>query len=101
MTQITTAMVRAARALLNWTQDDLAKAAEVSLPTVKRIEKYPGPIGGRADTARAIEQALLDAGIEFTFDRGEGVTRLAEGIRKSPPKSGPKNARKSVRTSGC
>ena len=76
---LTSEMVRAARALLRWDQSDLAKHAAISLPTVKRIEKEPGPISGRIETARAIESAFARAGIEFDRRRGEGVLRLARG----------------------
>jgi DNA-binding XRE family transcriptional regulator len=30
--------IKAARALLSWSQGDLAEAADVSIPTVKRLE---------------------------------------------------------------
>ena len=73
---LTSDMIRAARALLRWGQEDLAKKAKVSLPTIKRIEKDPGPIPGRRETAAAIETAFARAGVEFLFDRGEGVIRL-------------------------
>jgi transcriptional regulator with XRE-family HTH domain len=79
---LTSEMVRAARALLRWGQEDLAKATRLSLPTVKRIEKDPGPIPGRRETAAAIESAFARAGVEFLFDRGEGVIRLKKA-RKS------------------
>jgi DNA-binding XRE family transcriptional regulator len=71
-------MVRAARALLRWEQGDLAAKADVSLPTIKRIEKEPGPIPGSRSTAQAIEAAFTKARIEFTYDRGEGLTRLKD-----------------------
>ena len=73
---LTSEMVRAARALLRWEQSDLAEKAGVSLATVKRIEKEPGPIRGTRSTAQAIEAAFGAARIEFSYDRGEGVTRL-------------------------
>ena len=74
--KLTSEMVRAARALLRWDQADLAQASNVSLPTITRIEKEPGPIPGRLDTALAIERAFSEAGVEFLFDRGEGVMKL-------------------------
>ena len=74
--KLTSEMVRAARALLRWDQADLAKAAGLSLPTIKRIEKEPGAIPGLRDTASAIEAAFEERGVEFLYDRGEGVLRL-------------------------
>jgi transcriptional regulator with XRE-family HTH domain len=73
--KITSEMVRAARAFAHWSQADLATRAGVSLPTIKRIEKEPGPIPGRVQTAEAIEAAFAKLGIEFLFDRGQGVLR--------------------------
>ncbi|MVT69962.1 helix-turn-helix domain-containing protein [Bradyrhizobium pachyrhizi] len=78
---LTSEMVRAARALLRWEQADLAEKAGVSLPTIKRIEKEPGPIPGRTATAQAIEAAFAKARIEFSFDRGEAVTKLRPSIK--------------------
>jgi transcriptional regulator with XRE-family HTH domain len=73
---LTSEMVRAARALLRWEQSDLAEAAGVSLPTIKRIEKEAGAIPGTRSTAKAIEGAFTKARIEFSYDRGEGVLKL-------------------------
>ena len=74
--RLTSEMIRAARALLRWDQAQLAAAAGLSLPTVKRIEKEPGPIPGTRNTEAAIEKAFADAPVEFLRDRGEGVIRL-------------------------
>ena len=60
------AQIRAARALLDWRQDDLARAADVGITTIRRIEAQPGPIMGYVSTALSIQQALEKAGIQFT-----------------------------------
>jgi DNA-binding XRE family transcriptional regulator len=39
MARIASMLVRTARALLDWTQPDLAKAAGIALATLKRFEK--------------------------------------------------------------
>ena len=71
--------VKAARALLAWSQDDLAKAAAVSYPTIARLESADGPLGGRTDTVTAIRGALEAAGIEFIPENGGGAgVRLRE-----------------------
>lgn len=66
------AQIRAARSLLDWTQADLATAAEVALPTIKRYEtgtRTPIPI-----IMAAIRRALEDAGVEFIpAKNGKGV----------------------------
>lgn len=60
---ITLSQIKAARALLNWTQDNLAKAAGLSLPSINNLER--GITSPRKETLSAIENALSDAGIEF------------------------------------
>jgi transcriptional regulator with XRE-family HTH domain len=61
--EINMAQVRAARSLLDWTQSDLAAAAKIALPTVKRYEtgvRTPIP-----NNLTAIRRALEEAGVEF------------------------------------
>jgi transcriptional regulator with XRE-family HTH domain len=75
--------IKAARALLAWSQEQLAVAAEVSTPTIKRLEASDGPLGGRSETANKIRAALQAAGIEFIDENGGGP-----GVRlKKPPKN--------------
>ena len=64
--------VKAARALLGWSQEHLAEAAALSSPTIKRLEANDGPLGGRAGTAEKIRIALERAGIEFIDQNGGG-----------------------------
>lgn len=64
--------VKAARALLAWSQADLAKASGISEPTIKRLEAADGPLGGRSDTADKIRAALEAAGIELIPENGGG-----------------------------
>ncbi|NNM71413.1 helix-turn-helix transcriptional regulator [Enterovirga aerilata] len=72
---ISVRQVKAARALLGWSQADLAKASAVSYPTIARLESDDGagPIGGRQDTVDKITKALQDAGVEFTNGGQPGV----------------------------
>jgi transcriptional regulator with XRE-family HTH domain len=64
--------VKAARALLGWSQEDLAAAAGVSVPTVKRLEAGQGVLGGRAETGRKIRTAIEAAGVEFIHEKDGG-----------------------------
>lgn len=64
--------VKAARALLRWSQSDLAGGSGVSLPTIKRLEASTGELGGRAGTGEAIRAALERAGVEFIPENGGG-----------------------------
>jgi predicted transcriptional regulator len=69
---ITTAQVKAARALLGWSQADLARRSAVSEPTIARLEALTGELGGREGTARRIRAALETAGVEFIDENGGG-----------------------------
>ena len=71
--------IRAARGLLRWNQTRLAEAAGISVETVKRLEKTPGPVSAYTGTADAIQRALEKAGVEFSDDDAPGVR-----LRKRP-----------------
>jgi predicted transcriptional regulator len=64
--------VKAARSLLAWSQEQLAAAADVSIPTIKRLEAKDGPLGGRDETGTKIRLALENAGVEFLDENGGG-----------------------------
>ena len=63
---------RAARGWLDWTQDQLASAASVSLSTVRDYEK--GRRVPIANNLNAMKRALEAAGIDFT---ASGITYAA------------------------
>ena len=54
-------------------QAELAKAADVSLETVKRIEAMEGELKIRLDTLTKIKTALEKAGVEFIAENGGGA----------------------------
>jgi transcriptional regulator with XRE-family HTH domain len=64
--------IKAARALLGWSQEQLASASGVSIPTVKRLEAERGLLGGRNETGAKIQNALEFAGVEFIDENGGG-----------------------------
>ena len=66
------AQLKAARALLGWSQDGLAQASGVGASTIKRMETREGSIGGHADNVWKIQAALEDAGIIFIDKDGVG-----------------------------
>lgn len=77
---LTTAQIRAARALLDWSQPKLAEASKLSLPTISRME---GPLGpGRSTPANveSVRRAFEDAGIVF-LDSGEASAGGGLGLR--------------------
>ena len=65
--------IRAARALLGWTQEELAGKAKVALGTIKRMESFDGPVVARTDTVRQVVAVLEKAGVEFLNDDRPGV----------------------------
>jgi len=58
---------------LAWSQEDLASAAAVSIPTVRRLEAKDGPLGGRSQTIEKLRGALENAGIQFITAEGSGT----------------------------
>jgi transcriptional regulator with XRE-family HTH domain len=76
---LTGAQIRAGRALVDWTGADLAKAAGVSLQTIRRME---GEVGtGRSSVAnvQAIQRALEEAGVEFL--KADEAAGTGPGVR--------------------
>jgi transcriptional regulator with XRE-family HTH domain len=74
--------IKAARALLGWSQEDLAGRANVSVPTVKRLEAADGLLGGREETGIKLRRALEVAGIEFTNGDHPGVRLRTLGRKR-------------------
>lgn len=62
---ITSAQIRAARGLLQMSQQDLAAAAGVHVATIARLEKMPGRLKGMIETVESVEAALRSKGIQF------------------------------------
>jgi DNA-binding XRE family transcriptional regulator len=73
MLKVSIRQVKAARALLDWSQEQLATEADVSVPTIKRLEADDGPLGGRDETSNKIRLALEAAGVEFINENGGGL----------------------------
>jgi predicted transcriptional regulator len=76
---ISSAQMRAARAMLGIDQRTLAEMAGVSLPTIQRMESSKGDVRGVVDSLTKIVTALNAAGIELIGNdqpsqgRGRGV----------------------------
>jgi transcriptional regulator with XRE-family HTH domain len=81
--ELTSELIRAARALLRWEQRQLADASSVSLPTIKRLESKPGPLMAHVSTVTALTRALERAGVEIIDENGGGPgVRLRQSQRK-------------------
>lgn len=75
---ITAAQIKAARALVGLTQDDIAKATELSVQTIKRMESV-GTERSTAGNVDAVKKALQAAGVIF-LEAGE-ATSGGPGVR--------------------
>lgn len=74
---LTPAQCRAARALLDWSQQQLAESARVGVVTVRQFEG--GSASPRNATIDVITRALEAAGIQFIPENGGGAgVRLRE-----------------------
>jgi predicted transcriptional regulator len=79
--------LKAARTLIGWSQEELASASDVSLPTIKRLEAAEGWLRGRQTTGEKIRTALEKAGIEFIDENGGGLgVRLRKRSRSKARK---------------
>ena len=89
---ISSAQLRASRALLGIDQRKLAKACALSVPTIQRMEASEGVIRGNVDSLMKLVGALQDAGIELigegavSSDGGRGVRLTATAPRRGRPR---------------
>ncbi len=71
---ISTAQIRAARGLLNWSQSDLADRTGISATSIGSIEN--GNTHPREQTLVTIQRVLERAGVDFLPDQGVRVRQL-------------------------
>jgi transcriptional regulator with XRE-family HTH domain len=69
--------IKAARALLGWTQEDLAEASNLSKPMINTLERRIA--NPKVESLAAIQRALEDAGVEFT--EGPGVKLCSSTLK--------------------
>ena len=77
---ITASQLRAARALLGIDQKVLADRAQLSVPTIQRMEASDGVIRGNVDSLTKVVRALEDMGIELIAE-GMASTTGGRGAR--------------------
>ena len=65
--------IRAARALVRWSAEDLSRHSSVSLRTIRRAELAEGHTNMTAPNDLALRRALESAGVEFTNGDQPGV----------------------------
>lgn len=82
---VTPAQCRAARGLLDWSQQDLAVDAGIGIVTVRQVEA--GVTEPRRATLVVLRQAFERAGVEFIEENGGGPgVRLRKRQRPRKPK---------------
>ena len=78
---ITPEQCRAARGLLDWSQQDLAEAAEVGVATVRQLEA--DTTQPRRSTLTMIRRTFEAAGVELIDENGGGPgVRLRQPLRR-------------------
>jgi len=77
---ITANQLRAARALLNVDQREIADLADLSVPTIQRMEASEGVIRANVDSLMKLVSALENAGIELINPGAQSVSG-GRGVR--------------------
>jgi hypothetical protein len=78
---LTSAQIRAARALLRWNAEDLARESSLGVTTIRRAELTEDETSMTAANDLAVRRALEAAGVEFIDANGGGP-----GVRlRHPP----------------
>ena len=62
---LTSAQIRAARALIRWSAEDLARHSAVGVTTIRRAELVPSATALTRANDQAIRRTLELAGVEF------------------------------------
>ena len=79
---LTGEQLRAARAMLKLEQGELADLAEVSVETIKRLERLDGPLSANSMTLHGLQGALEREGAVFLPENG-GLPGVR--LRRDPP----------------
>lgn len=69
---LTSAQIRAARALIRWTAKELARESAVGVTTIRRAELANDETSMTAANDLAVRRALESAGVEFIDEDGGG-----------------------------
>ena len=84
---LTSAQIRAARALVRWRAQDLARESSVGVATIRRAELTDADTSMTAANDLAVRRALEAAGVEFIDENGGGPgVRLRKSGKEKPRK---------------
>jgi hypothetical protein len=80
---LTSAQIRAARSLIRWRAEDLARHSAVGVATIRRAELAEDETSMTMANDLAVRRALESAGVEFIDENGGGAgVRLKKLVRK-------------------
>jgi transcriptional regulator with XRE-family HTH domain len=84
---LTSSQIRAGRALLRWSADDLARESALGVNTIRRAELAEDETSLTVANDLAVRRALEAAGVEFIDGDGGGPgVRLRQRRRPKTPK---------------
>ena len=85
LSPLTSAQIRAARALLRWSAEDLARESSLGVTTIRRAELAEGETSMTTANDSTVRRTLEAAGVQFIEENGGGPgVRLK---RRTRPKS--------------
>jgi hypothetical protein len=84
---LTSAQIRAARSLIRWRAEDLARESAVGVATIRRAELAEEVTSMTTPNDLAIRRALEKAGVEFIDENGGG----GPGVRLRKRNKGPRS----------
>jgi transcriptional regulator with XRE-family HTH domain len=83
---LTSAQIRAARSLIRWSAEDLARRSSLSVATIRRAELTDDETSMTAANDLAVRRALEAAGVEFIDENGGGPGVRLRKARKEKPR---------------
>ena len=84
---LTSAQIRAARSLIRWSAEDLARQSALSVATIRRAELAEAETSMTMANDLAVRRALETAGVEFIEENGGGPgVRLQKRSREKSRK---------------
>ena len=87
---LTSAQIRAARALLRWSAEDLARESTLGVTTIRRAELAEAETSMTTANDAAVRRTLEAAGVDFIDENGGGPgvrLRKRQGKKLSRPRS--------------
>jgi len=82
---LTSGQIRAARGLVRWTAEELAREAALGLATIRRAEAAEDKTSMTMANDLSVRRALEAAGVEFIDENGGGA---GVRLRERQPKKG-------------